>query len=155
MTSTSPRSHNIAAAIRRFYFCPQPSYTLAELASLWRIRLGEACAIFADELFRERGVSADPDYFRVTHEHALRAVRNFHVFRWVDIETALGEHFNQTIGEDLRTIPITVHLPRYVVYSIRATPFVVEADSLSERVERLLCDSADIEISLRGGGTRS
>jgi hypothetical protein len=153
MTDAGIRSRDVAVGIRQFYLCPQESYTLTELARLWCIQLGEVCAIFADPLFRATGVRADPDVFRVTRDDALRAVRDFHVFRMVDIETALGEHFDQTLGEDLRTVPITIHLPRYVVDSVLETPFITKA-GLSERIERLLCESADIEIALRGRGTQ-
>lgn len=143
-------SPDCAAEIRRFYLFPEESYSLGDLSRMWRTTLDDVCAIFSDELATaEPPITDDPGQFRVSWATAAHAVTTFHVVRPFDIEVALGDDFDRVRESRWRTVPVIVHLPRFVVDALQRLPFLPPSHSITERVERLVCDHLEAEVSLR------
>ncbi|HYR29317.1 MAG TPA: hypothetical protein VEU30_12680 [Thermoanaerobaculia bacterium] len=145
-------THDPGSEIRRFFIHPQPSYSLGELARLWRIEVDDVCAIFADEL-ASAGRVHDTDAFRVTRDDALGAATVFHLFRPIEVERALGAAFDRVRAAHWRTVPIVVHLPRYLTDVIMSLPLVPARDDLAARAERLLCEAVEAEWVCQGIGS--
>lgn len=139
-------SDDPAEKIRCLYLDPKASYSIEELARLWMVTVEDVCDMVTDVL----GSSSNDDTsFHVSWDHAVRVARTFHVFRPIDAETALGDDFDRMYGEHWRTVPILIHLPRWVVDSILRTPFTPASESVAALAERLLCDTVEAEEALR------
>lgn len=126
--------------IRRFFLYPGRRYSLGELAQIWRVPAAAVVAMFCDELAEADRDGADPLTFEVDAAGAQRAAAAYHVFRPVEVEEALGEELERVRPESWRTIPLTVHLPRFLVDVLVEIPFLPEPGSLDARAERLLCE---------------
>lgn len=108
--------HADLAGIRRFFLEPQTAYTLEELAALWRISRSAVRDVFVDELEAWRVAdSSASDAFRVLWEDAWRASISYKLFRPFAIERALGADFTQVLTESWRTVPLVIHMPRFMV----------------------------------------
>lgn len=140
---------DLFADIRRFYLFPEPSYALADLATLWRVSLDDVGAIFSDTLHAARQHGSDPAAFRVHAADAVAASSAYYVYRAADVEEALGEDFERVRSSRWRTVPIQLHLPRFIVDRLTAIPFVPSRESLSARAERLLCEAVEAECVLQ------
>ena len=135
--------------IRRFYLLPQPAYSLDDLARLWRVPLDDVQAIYSDALHEAGLHGPDAAAFRVTFEDAVGASRVYHVYRAVDVEEALGEDFERVRPGRWRTVPLQIHLPRFIVDRLTTIPLVPSCESIAARCERLLCEAAEAECVLR------
>lgn len=138
----------LVADVRRFYLFPEESYALADLAKLWRVSLDDVCAIFSDALTSSRPHGSDAGAFRVSWLDALRAATAFHIFRPVVVEQSLGKDFECARAARWRTVPLLVHLPRFIVDALAAMSFTPLPDSLAARAERLVCETVEAECLL-------
>jgi hypothetical protein len=130
---------DLFADIRRFYLFPKPSYSLADLVQ----------AIFSDALHEARRDGSDAAAFRVQSADAVCVSSVYHVYRAVDVEEALGEDFERVRSSRWRTVPLQVHLPRFIVDRLTSIPFVPSSESVSARAERLLCEAVEAECVLQ------
>ena len=150
MRRTACQDHrDLFADIRRFYLFPEPAYSLTDLAILWRIPLDDVQAIYSDALHQAGQHGPDAAAFRVTFEDAVGAARVYHVYRAVDVEEALGEAFERVRSSRWRTVPVEIHLPRFIVDRLTTLPLVPSCESLAARSERLLCEAVEAECVLR------
>lgn len=139
----------LAVNIRRFYLFPDESYSLADLALVWRVPLDDVCAIFSDSLGGTRPDRANPALFRVSRADALGAATTFHVFRPVDVERALGDDFLRVRSHRWRTVPLVIYLPSYIAGALSTITFTPRPQSLAARAERLVCETVEAECVLR------
>jgi hypothetical protein len=140
---------DLFADIRRFYLFPEPSYSVADLATLWRVSHEDVQAIFSDALHEAMRNGLDAPAFRVKSEDADRASSAYHVYRAVDVEEALGDDFDRVRSSRWRTVPLQVHLPRFIVDRLTSIPFVPSSESVAARAERLLCEAVEAECVLQ------
>jgi hypothetical protein len=120
------------AAIRRFYLTPKPEYSCEELASLWRIDLNSVWDIFHDQM------SDGATSLVVSRNEAAETTVTYGLLRPYDVERALGGDFLQVRGVEWKTVPIVLHLPRFV-----ADAFALNVDSVLDfsqaiRIEQFL-----------------
>lgn len=108
--------------------------------SVWRVPAEAVVAMFLEELNEGNRGGADRLTFEVDAASALSAAAAYHVFRPIEVEEALGEEFERVRREHWRTIPFTVHLPRFLVDALAEFPFLPAPSSLESRAERLLCE---------------
>lgn len=121
-------------AIRRFFLQPQESYAVEDLAALWRVRPDDVCAIYHDELARTSSTG------RIEWADAAGASIAFTMLRPVDIERALGSEFGRVRPDTWRTVPILVHLPKFVIEAVTNEPALPADLALEVRVEQVLIE---------------
>ena len=119
--------HQQLAGIRRFFLQPQETYSLGELAALWRISV---------ECVREICCDKAPDALRIAWADALEAAITFTLFRPVDVERALGSQFGRVRSELWRTVPLHIYVPRFIVQAIEFDGVRTQ----SARIEKFLFD---------------
>jgi hypothetical protein len=145
MTGRPDEDEERTIALRRFFLCPSERYCLADLARIWRVPPDQVVAMFFDQLGEEDRNGSDPLAFEVEAVDALNAANAFHVFRPVEVEGALGDEFERARPEHWRTIPLTLHVPRFVVEAVAGFPFLPEPTSLAARTERMLCEFVEAD----------
>ena len=109
--------------IRRFFLQPQETYSIAELATLWNISCDDVRDIYHDKILNE--CPDDPSceaQLRIAWADAVGASRAFYLFRPFDIDVALGGDFECAQSEKWRTVPILVHLPRFIAEALPKAP---------------------------------
>ena len=141
------------AEIRRFLLDPQYSYSLGELATLWRLSHDDAADICHDEITQWEQASAprEPPPFRLPWARAVGATMRFALLRPFDVERALGDHFPEVRGERWRTVAVVIRLPRFLAEAFELYPTTVPRLALAHRVEQLLLELFSTE-PLTGNG---
>ena len=123
------------ANIRRFLLQPQDTYSIDELALVWRITRDEVSAIYHDELLAHPG---EPESLRIAWRNAVVTTVAFHLFRPFDIEVALGADFGRALSESWRTMPVLIRLPRAVVDAIENEPRIADRNDLAAHIEQFI-----------------
>jgi hypothetical protein len=147
LTHTLGAADGRLAAIRKFYLEPQESYTAEELAAIWRITLDDVLLIFHDALASSE--AAARSHFRVTWADALSATTSFQIFRAVEVERAPGTDFDRVHSDRWRTVSMLIHLPRFVVTTLRTSTPMLTSPSLVSIVERFVYQMCEAEGLLR------
>ncbi|MDP9192849.1 MAG: hypothetical protein M3P06_14200 [Acidobacteriota bacterium] len=124
------------AAIRRFFLQPQEWYSFEELAALWRVHPYDVRDIYHDQLLRRDGSSA----LRIAWADALGTSIAFNMLRPFDIERALGSDFVRVRPETWRTVPILVHIPRFIAEAIALDASIPPRLPLDVRIEQLIVE---------------
>lgn len=135
--------------LRSFYLAPRETYSLKELAALWRVPLDDVTAMFADVLDAAERHGPDADAFRITWAEAVKAATAYHVFRAVEIEQALGADFERVRPGRWRTAPLVLHLPQFILDALTHLDIVPSVESVAARAERLLCETVQAECILQ------
>ncbi|HJQ36234.1 MAG TPA: hypothetical protein VKB93_03755 [Thermoanaerobaculia bacterium] len=111
--------HEYHAGIRRFFLEPHDTYTLDELAALWQISREDVDEILGHKLATwATDHPDDPDALRITWADALRTSLSYNFFRPIDVERALGADFGRVRPESWRTVPLLIHVPRFMVETL-------------------------------------
>lgn len=167
MTSTAAQPYEVLDAhvvgddkqrdLRAFYLLPQETYSLAELARLWRVALDDVCAIFSDALATAQHDESDSGAFRVTWADAVGAATAHHVYRAIEVEQALGDDFERVRPGRWRTVPVVLHVPLFIIEALEHMAIVPSVNSMAARAERLLCETVEAEciLQLRARSYRS
>ena len=137
-------------AIRRFFLYPHSRYALRHPAAIWRVPPDDVLAMFSDVLNEPDLNGSDPLAFEAPAA-ARETAMAFHVFRWIEIEQALGEDCERACPEEWRTIPLLIHVPRFTLDGLAACSFLPEPESLAARAERLLCEVIELDRAIGGG----
>jgi hypothetical protein len=138
---------DVLTDIRRFYTDAQDTYTVEELASMWRVPLPDVVQIFADS-YSARAPHDPEGSFSITRAEALSAGGVFHVFRAVDIERALCPEDDECRSQAWTTVPLMIHLPRFAVEAIQRTPFIPSPRTLAAAIERVLTEWVEADAML-------
>lgn len=131
--------------IRHFFLSPRERYSLGDLMAIWRIPLDDMLAMFSDTLDAADGGQSNPAAFEVSAAEAHETAAVFSVFRPIEVEQALADDFERVRPAQWRTIPLVVHVPRFVVDTLTRYPFIPVPDSLPACDERLLCELAEVD----------
>jgi len=99
--------------IRRFFLEPRESYSVGQLAALWRSSADDVRDLYHDEL--GDADADDPESSRIAWADAVGTSIAFNLLRPYDVERALGADFNRVRPDSWRTIPLLIHLPRFMV----------------------------------------
>lgn len=148
--------------IRRFFLRPQETYSIEELASLWRIDSDDVRDIHHDELSRRATLNqerAGPP--RIARADAVATTVSYNILRPFDVERALGAEFSHARGEAWRTTPILVHVPSssrrrsLVMHRYRRTCRSIvdlnrSSSKCSQAVNIWLCLAARLTMCRRG-----
>ena len=121
-------------AIRRFFLQPLEAYSIDDLAALWRVHPDDVRDIYFDQLCEPAA------QMRIPWADALGASVNFNMLRPFDIERALGKDFTQARTEVWRTVPILIHLPRFVADAVALDAAIPATLALDLRIERFLLE---------------
>lgn len=128
-------------AIRRFFLHPEETYSIKELAALWRVSLDDVRDIYHDEI-AEWEISNEREgvekVLRIKWAKAVGTTGVFSLLRPFDIERALGPDFINVRTERWRTVPILIHLPRFVANAFELDASVPPRLALANRIERVL-----------------
>jgi hypothetical protein len=129
------------AAIRRFFLEPQDTYSLEELAALWRIHPDDVRDIYYDQLVQcaEPGGRA-VESMRIAWTDAVGTSVTFGILRPFDIERALGSDFTRARPEMWRTFPILIHLPRFIAEAIALDASIPPKVGLPVRIEQFIVE---------------
>lgn len=122
--------------IRRFFLRPKETYSIEELANLWRVRPDDVRDIYHDEISKE-GASDNP---RISWADAVAAGVNFNILRPFAVERALGAEFADARTEAWRTVPILVHLPQFIVDDLADQPSIPAKLSVDVRLEQIILE---------------
>jgi len=125
------------AAIRHFFLHRQQSYSIAEIAALWRVAPEDVRDIHHDELSRSSNEAAQ----RISWVDVLDTSVSFSMLRPVDIERALGPDFALARPDAWRTAEVTIHLPRFITVALLSDAAIPPDLSLEVRVEQLILES--------------
>jgi hypothetical protein len=129
------------AEIRRFLLEPQESYSVEELAGLWRIPRGDMENVYRDE--RLDWASAHPaeaERVRISWAEAVSTALAFHLVRPYDVERALGPDFNRVRPDSWRTIPVLIRLPAFITDALQSGGTISPSQTLAEHVERFILE---------------
>lgn len=134
-----------APTIRRFFLDPEETYTVAQLAELWRVALDDVRAVYHDDL--ESWKEAHPDAIDALPVHwmdAAGATAKFNMLRTVDVENALGSEFDRVRLASWRAVPLMIALPQWLVAAIETdvamTSLAPSNATVPMRIERALLD---------------
>jgi hypothetical protein len=129
------------AGIRRFFLEPQATYTLYELAALWRVNVRNVRGVFADELAAWREASASAcDTFRVSWKDAQRVSITYNFVRPFDVERALGADFERVWTASWRIVPLVIYVPRFMMDVLAFEGVTSSNRTPSARIEQYLFD---------------
>ena len=133
------------AEIREFFLQPHEAYSLAELACLWRISLDEARAVYHDEILQwedshGREGAQTSRVMQIRWPKAMGMTVAFGFLRSVEIERALGKEFMNARSERWRTVPILLHLPRFVAAAFELDAAIPPTLALAQRIEQILLE---------------
>jgi hypothetical protein len=134
--------------IRDFFFAPQATYTLDELAGLWQVSGDVVLDMYRDWLIRT-GCADCNDRLRVPWLEVLETSVTFNLFRPYDVEIALGTEFARFRPVGWKTVPVLIRLPRLVIDGIIAGATLLPGLSLPAKVEQFVLD-AFVEDGLLG-----
>lgn len=96
-------------ALRAFFLEPQDTWSVEELAALWEISVEDVREVFSDELAESKRA------LPVTWANALWTGVTYNYFRPIDVERALGADFARMRPESWLTVPLLIHVPRFMV----------------------------------------
>lgn len=129
------------AAIRRFFLQPQELYSLEELAALWRVHPDDVRDIYHDQLLRRAASNPDgTDSLRIAWADAVGTSVTFNILRPFDIERALGPDFTRARPETWQTVPILIHLPRFIAEAVALDASIPPRLPLDVRIEQLIVE---------------
>jgi hypothetical protein len=116
-----------------------------ELAAIWRISLGEASAIYHDRLQEWNDAHPEePNSLPIAWADSTGSTVRFNLLRPVDVERALGLQLERVRTARWRTVPIVVHLPRWLVNAIArdhtTIPLAPANATVAARIERAMLD---------------
>jgi hypothetical protein len=127
------------ADIRRFFLDPWDSYSLHDLAALWRITVDDAADICHDEIAQwEQQPESGP--FRLAWAKAVGTTIRFALLRPYDVERALDDRFVEARSERWKTIPVVIRLPRFLADAFELHPCALSRLALAHRVEQILLE---------------
>jgi hypothetical protein len=133
------------AEIRRFFLQPQETYSMKELAALWRVSLDDVRDVYHDEIAQweisngREGVETNKVQ-RIKWAKAVGTTGVFSLLRPFDIERALGPDFINVRTERWRTVPILIHLPRFVANAFELDASIPPRLALANRIEKVLLE---------------
>jgi len=128
-------------AIRRFLLEPQETYSVEDLAALWRIPSEDIRDIYHDELAGwAEAHPAQPGCLRVTRADAVGTGLMFNLLRPFDVERALGDDFNRVRPDSWRTVPVLIWLPRFIADALPSDVHHSSSQHLAEHVERFILE---------------
>jgi hypothetical protein len=133
------------AEIRQFFLQPEETYSIKELAALWRLSLDDVRDVFHDEITRweftsgKEGVETNA-VPRIPWAKAVATSAVFNLMRPFDIERALGDDFGRVRTERWRTVPILIHLPHLVANAFELDASIPPRLALASKVERILLE---------------
>lgn len=131
-------------ALRAFFMEPQDSYSFEDLAALWEISVEDVREVFSDEPAESKRV------LPVTWANALWTGVTYNYFRPVDVERALGADFARVRPQSWLTVPLLIHVPRFMVDTLCSGE-----RSQSASVEQFLFDLFQREHPEAFGKSRS
>lgn len=128
--------------VRDVYLTPKRTYSFDDLATQWAVPAEEVRDMFYDELLaREESHPEATDDLRIAWADAVTASIVFGIVRPVDVELALGDDSLRVLPAEWRTVPILLHLPRFVTDAIAREAGADRTDILlPARIEALLLD---------------
>jgi hypothetical protein len=126
------------AAIRRFFLQPQERYSVDDLAALWRIHPDDVRDIYHDQRMRSDTEAAD--LFRIAWADAVGTSVTFNILRPFDIERALGADFVHAQSEAWRTLPVLIHVPRFIADAVARDASIPPNLALDVRIEQILLE---------------
>jgi hypothetical protein len=128
--------------LRTFYLRPRENYSIEELAAIWRTSCEQVRDVFHDEI--DRWADAHPDAADaplISWREAADANDAFAIARAFDVERALGDHFSRVRAPGWRTVPLLLHLPRFIIDAISSEAGTPSDRTLAACVERFVLDS--------------
>ena len=141
---TSPATDDDSAhlaAIRRFFLQPQEWYSFEELAALWRLHSDDVRDIYHDQLLKRTDADLDGSIgLRIARADALGTSITFNILRPFDIERALDSDFVRVRPETWRTVPVLVHIPRFITEAISLDASIPPKLPLDVRIEQLIVE---------------
>lgn len=120
------------AAIRRFFLDPQEAYSLDELAALWRVRTDDVRDIYHDQIAR----AGEP--LAIGWADAVGTTVAYSLLRPHDIERALGQDLTRVRSARWRTVPVLIHLPRFVADAFTLDASMPPRLALAARIEQFV-----------------
>lgn len=126
--------------LRNFYLEPRASYSVDELAAIWRTSSDEVRDVFHDEI--DEWFDAHPDSPtepRIGWREAVDANDAFAIARAFDVERAFGNDFLRVRPPEQRTVTVPLHLPRFITDAISSTP-PASCRPLAARLEQFILD---------------
>jgi hypothetical protein len=149
-------SADVLAAIRRFFLQPQETYSIPELAELWRVSPQDVRDLYHDELSRVAPDGRTSDH--IARRDAETASIAFGMLRPFDIEQALGSDFTRVRPEEWRTVSLTIHIPKFITEALAAEAFLPCNLPVDARIEQVLLEVfapgyrlADVDRKARSG----
>lgn len=128
--------------LRAFYLQRRESYSIEELAAVWRTSCEEVRDVFHDEIDRWADAHPDaPDAPRIRWREAVDANDAFAIARAIDVERALGSDFARVRAPGWRTVPVLLHLPRFITDAISSEAGGSPNRTLAARVEQFILDA--------------
>jgi hypothetical protein len=123
------------AAIRRFFLERRETYSIEELAELWRVHQDDVRDVYHDE-FRVPDAASRG----IAWADAVGASIRFSMLRPIDVERALGLEFTRVRAENWRTVAIVIHLPKFITNALALQPSVPANLDIEVRVEQLVME---------------
>lgn len=139
------------AEIRRFFLQPQETYSMKELAALWRLSLDDVRDVYHDEISRweeSNGREGVETYeaMPIRWAKAVGTTGIFGLLRPFDVERALGHDFSNVRTERWRTVPVVIRLPHFVANAFELDASIPRRLALAHRIERILVECFTPEV---------
>lgn len=140
--------------IRRFYLQPRETYSIPDLAALWQIAVDDVRDVYHDEIAKWENANGltgkdTKNSLEIKWAKAVHTTAIYGLLRPYDIERALGDDFVNVRTEGWRTVPILIHLPRFVARALDATPAVPRRSATAHRVEQMLFECFTMTVDRR------
>lgn len=130
------------AEIRRFFLQPCETYSITDLATLWRISPDDARDILHDELAHREGSEAreavTSEGLRIPWARAVGTTVRFSLLRPFEIERALGNEFSSVRTERWRTVPVLIRIPLFLANAFELDASIPPRLALAHRIEQIL-----------------
>lgn len=125
-------------AIRRFFLEPKEACSIDELAELWQVHPDDVRDIYFDQLSASGVI--DCGSVRIPWTDTLEASITFNMLRPFDVERALGADFKQARTEMWRTVPILIHLPKFITDAVALYASIPATLAIDLRIERFVLE---------------
>ncbi|MFL6246480.1 MAG: hypothetical protein ACJ74H_10685 [Thermoanaerobaculia bacterium] len=126
--------------IRRLFLRPQETYSVDELATLWRIHPDDVRDIYHDELLRRVSSTEEGAEVRIAWADAVTASVTFNILRPSDVERALGAEFSRVRPAAWRTVPVLVLVPRFIAEAIANEHSIPPTLPVDVRLEQIILE---------------